>query len=387
MRTCSVHPDVPFKYDCTGCGRPMCKACCQVGEAGFVCADCLVREKASGRRRLVQKLLFVLLVVFPLVTAVIGAIVYSVVTYEPPFDYGDEAENVARWRAAVEKRPCTPDTIVELGEAMIRAGDYEGAAETVEAWLVECGDNERVRWVTYGAYKRMGDWDRAAAEAGKLMAFDPIDVDYPWWRGFVLEQKGDLAAAARDYRQTMILAPEMSSIPFNWADTLGASKPCDGLHPLRQYAWFNPEAVAMSSVTGRIGDLAVRGRCQDGRGEVLVPLDAEGQLKTAVTVGQSTADMRIDPNLTFVILDAAFASASAVVQDREDTVVVRLAGETKPGWTGRASSIAIGAAVADDVPVLVVDGLGAEGIVGHSWLTRFEGIREADGGLRLRAYP
>src|SRR2546423_866540 len=81
----------------------------------------------------------------------------------------------------------------------------------------QCGEWYRLRWVRYGARQHLGEHAAAVEEATKLMAHDPEDHDYPWWRGMAYEEMGRTDDAIADYRLTLRLLPSADRIPFNLA--------------------------------------------------------------------------------------------------------------------------------------------------------------------------
>lgn len=188
-----------------------------------------------------------------------AALLAGLAFYEPPFDYGPHADDVAKLRSQLEQEPCDRAKIVALGETLVRAGDYRGAIERSDEFFAACGEHHRLLWVTYGAKKRLGEWDAAIEDATKLIESDPSDKDYWWWRGICHEERGRLVEAAADYEKALEAEPRLSNIPFNLAtiyERLG--RPCDAAEVIGRYLDHHPENKDVPSVKQRLERLEAR---------------------------------------------------------------------------------------------------------------------------------
>jgi tetratricopeptide (TPR) repeat protein len=137
-----------------------------------------------------------------------------------------------------------------------------GALADTDAYFAKCGDWYRLRWVTYTAYEHVGEHARAVAEASKLIAYDPEDKDYPWWRGLAYEEMGKLDDAIRDYRRTIELAPDIDRIPFNLAGVLEQKgQYCEARKPILQFLSYHPDLEDRPNVTDRLERLRILGHC------------------------------------------------------------------------------------------------------------------------------
>jgi hypothetical protein len=390
MATCPAHPTLEAVYDCTGCARPMCRVCAVWTESGYTCRDCRARQQQAASRRWMLGAGVGLGIGLPVAAAVASVAGYAIATYEPPYDYGEDAATVQRLEGELASKPCDHATMLDLAETMLAAGDNAGTRARIDRYIGGCGEDLRLRWLTYEAYKRESKYELAAAEATRLVDDQPLDQDFRWWRGLVLEHAGDLAGAARDYRQSTILMPDEDSIPFNLADVeLRRDQGCDGLDALRRYQWFHPDAASDPMFARYVARMNATGRCPTGGGSTDLEPGDDGRLHAAATFGTTVADAIVDPSVGEVLVDAALAAKAGLVEDRADTYVIAVGDAPVKAWAARSPTLAIGDATSPDVPVLVVEKLGAEAIIGQTFLARFReawvgDVLSLDGPTSLR---
>ena len=137
---------------------------------------------------------------------------------------------------------CDKQATLEYDEALVAAGDVRGALADSDDYFAKCGDWYRLRWVTYAAHEQLGEHAAAADEATKLIAHDPEDHDYPWWRAVAYEEMGRLDDAIRDYRRTLALEPGSIASRSTWrACSRRKGKFCAAREPILQFVGFHPE--------------------------------------------------------------------------------------------------------------------------------------------------
>ncbi|MGZ3407108.1 MAG: tetratricopeptide repeat protein, partial [Polyangia bacterium] len=162
----------------------------------------------------------------------------------------------------VRAERCSQGATLEYDEALVGAGDLRTALSDSDEYFAKCGDWYRLRWVTYSAHERLGQHEAAAAEAGKLMAHDPMDHDKPWWRAMAYQEMGRLDDAIRDYRQSLTLEPALDRIPFNLSSLLEQKGQfCEARQPILQFVRFHPEYTHAPNVSDRLDRLRILGSC------------------------------------------------------------------------------------------------------------------------------
>jgi len=223
---------------------------------------CSLCERKASRVKLIIGLIAATVVT---VGAVVGGLHYRRVSREaaaaeelrranepPPFDYGVGTEHIQKLRARMQQEPCDRRAILELAEAEFRAGDHRGVLFHAQAFFKKCGDYPRLRWLTYEAHKQVSEWKQAGDEASKLIASNPHDADFRGWRGLVHEQTGDLEHAAEDYRQALLLRPQLRDLPINLANVYEKQgKPCEAILPLAQLVFYAGEVRGVAAIRSR----------------------------------------------------------------------------------------------------------------------------------------
>lgn len=387
---CHAHPASLACAACRSCGREICELCVAL-DAGAV-PRCL----ACSRRRALRVRLAV--AVFVLFVVGAGSMAWRSMrqlpipaqadTTDPPLD-SPEAKAVARLRAQVQREPCDRRRIVELAELTLRAGDSRETLSQADNFFRKCGEYSRLRELSFQAHKQLSEWTGAAADAGKLIELDPQDANYRGWRGLVYEESGDLARAAEDYEQALLLKPHLADLPMNLAaayEKLG--KPCSAILPLAQVVTYYPEARNVDGIQARIARLASMGECawSVGEGHALIRSRPGAHVMTApVRInGRDCGTFIVDTGATLVVLSRRAAALLAL----------NLAGAPRL-YTQTANGVGSGSAVVLDkvevqgvraarVSAAVVDELvGVDGLLGMSFLSRFD-LNRSNGVLEIK---
>ncbi len=230
---CYQHPVASAEATCDGCGQSICEICVLYVRTTVVCPACA----GKVRRR---QLLWRMLVAVGVLAGVV-AVVLVLRALPTRFDYGVRTPDVVKARQRVEAERCDRPGTIAYEDELINAGDYRGALRDVKSFIKECGDWYRVHWVAYSAHDRLSEGDQAIAEATLLIAHDPNDADYRWWRGIIYEEQGRDAQAIEDYRAAIRNRPELTNIPFNLARVLErAGRPCEAKSAVEDFLRYHP---------------------------------------------------------------------------------------------------------------------------------------------------
>ncbi|MEZ4237035.1 MAG: aspartyl protease family protein [Myxococcota bacterium] len=378
-----MHPAAPAVATCYGCLQPICDACVVMEDFEQRCAPCARAHRARKRRRSIAATLAAIVAV-ALVAGVGGWLWW---TYEPSFDYGPRSREIARLTAQLEDEPCNRGKALDLVEGMVQAGDNRGALARSAAFFDACGDFTRLRWLTYEAHKRLSEWDLAADEATMLVASDPWDADFRWWRGLVYEQKGDDERAIADYRQAMALRPEIRSIPINLATLLERQgRPCEATAPIEQLLFYYPDAGNADALRQRADTLARAGGCRtEGRAARIRFDRGTGLIHTRARVNaRAEGTFAIDTGASYVTLARRFAEETGIPTDGPQVWLATAAGP-HTGTLATVDALDVQGLTASAVPVVVIDGLDPDldGLLGLSFLARFDLVTSED-ALEIR---
>ena len=251
---CYKHGSAPMAAQCERCERALCDPCIVYWISSPHCIDC---ARAARRRRSVVAVAKI----GGVLAAVAGGLLF-VAAHPQPFEYGREGPHIVQLHKLIAGDRCDKQATLQYDEALVAAGDVRGALSDSDDYFAKCGDWYRLRWVTYSAHEQLGQHAAAVAEATKLIAHDPEDHDYPWWRGVAYEQMGRLDEAIADYRRTLELSPGIDRIPFNLASALEQKGQfCAAREPIAKFAALHPELADHPNVRDRLERLRILGHC------------------------------------------------------------------------------------------------------------------------------
>lgn len=381
--TCYVHGDEKAIASCRICLRPLCNVCLSCEDLGPRCADCLRRERRTGR--------IVRSVIALVVVCAVGIGAYFAKTSDATSDYGEHAGKIRQLAAQLQKEPCDRRKILTLTELMLDTGDARGALKWADGFLHKCGEYPRLRWITLESHKQLSEWDLAAAEATKLIDGSPYDSDFHSWRGLVYEQKGDWERAASDFRQAIALRPRLSDIPFNLADAYEhLGKPCDAVFPLEQVLYYYPDVRNRGEIQSRINRLTTKGGCTEwaGQGRAQIPITPGANILRVKAQIEAREQGRfvVDTGASYVALSLAFAKRLGLDLRNAPTVLIQSSNGQQTGYVVMLHQVDVQGVKAARVPAVVVEDLGGDidGLLGLSFLLRFD-IKQTDGMFEITA--
>ena len=377
---------------CRSCYQALCDVCA-VRDSNYR-IRCGVCARAASKRTSIALLAGAFIAV---VGATLGGLYYRRAAREaaiaealrqanepPAFDYRLAAPNIERLRAQLAKEPCDRRAVLELADAAFQAGDHRGALFHCERFFKRCGDYPRLRWITYEAHKQLSEWKLAADDASNLIASDPHDADFRGWRGLVYEQTGDLEHAAEDFRQALLLRPELHDLPINLANVYEKQgKACDAILPLAQLVFYAGEIQGVAAVRSRILSLEARPECAWSVGEgqaKLKRLPHETVFLAKVQINEKEAGTFIvDTGATLVVLSQKLANRLQLDLNGAPLFLAQTANGVSAGTGVVLDHVAVQGLHANHVPAAIVDGLGSiDGLLGMSFLTRFELLQSGD---------
>lgn len=304
-------------------------------------------------------------------------------------DYGAYNEQVRDLSEQLKREPCDRPKTLDLAGILLKVGDYRRVLLQADAFFTRCGLFSRLLWVTFEAHRHLSEWDAVIADATKLIEESPSDQDFWYWRGSIFAENGQLEQAIRDYSQALEILPSAAGLPFKLADLYErVGRPCDGLFPIEQFLYHQPEARDEQAVSSRLNRLYARPECGAlaGSGQTVLRFAPSATaIHTTALVNGQRGKFLIDTGASLTVLGRAFAEKAGVSASSE---TLRM--ETVNGMiTGRLAMlerIQVQGVKADRIPTAIVDDVGGtdDGILGLSFLTRFSmHLDHASGRLEL----
>jgi tetratricopeptide (TPR) repeat protein len=253
--SCYRHAAAPAAHQCARCAQPVCEICILFLRTRGLCPPCAGRARRLGRMRAGA----LVSLGGAAALAMIAAIGF-VVTHGQSRHVGKEQPKIAALLDELSRAPCDRARSVELGEALLRAGEFRNALKHNDEFFKQCGPHARLLWVSYNAHRYLGEYAAAVDIASELIERNPGDPDFRWWRALAYEGLGDLASAADDYREALRLEPRLDRIPFNLVDVLERlGSPCDGAPVLERYLALHPDSSRSPIILGRVDHLRQQG--------------------------------------------------------------------------------------------------------------------------------
>lgn len=390
---CRLHSAERAVGTCFRCLDNLCGACLSWELGRTLCPRCapIVLRRAAAARLLSWTLLGGLLVALGTYALGRGGHTNAYGVEGTLDDYGAYGSELSDLAEQLTREPCERSWTEAYVRALIDAGDARAAVGTAAAILGRCGEHERLRWAAFEGFRRLSDWDAAEAEATALLALDPSDKDYWWWRAQVRELGGDLDGAVSDYRQALVIAPALEQVPMwlsNVLDRLG--RPCDALLPVEQYLHFHPGERSTPAVAERLRRLYGAGGCDRGTGEAVLAMPTGANLVLAeVSInGAPPRPFVLDTGASITVVGEQYASELGLDLQGAAQLVVHTAAGLTTARHHMADKVTLQGLSASRVPIVVVENVpeGAAGLLGLSFLSRFD-IQMEPGAGRVRIRP
>jgi aspartyl protease family protein len=289
-------------------------------------------------------------------------------------DYSDTAV-IEAIEARLAKEPCDRSQMLALDEKRMKAGEYRNVIDRTEAFWKKCGPFPRLRWLTYEAHKQLSETAKAIDDATLLIAHDPNDKDYWWWRGIVYEETGDLEKAAADFRQSIAIEPRITGIPFNLANVYERlGRPCDAIFPIEQFLRYHPDVRDREVVDQRLLRLYATPECASlsATGRAVIPFRPGARdIRTVAKVGSLRGTFIVDTGASFTVVSGDVARKLAL--NPSAAIRIQVVGGIAEAKLVTLGSVEVQGARAEHVPAAVVDSLpgGVDGLLGLSFLSRF----------------
>ncbi len=351
----------------------VCRTCLLFQSRGH-CAACVQTGRTRGARIRTGALLALAGVVGVAVWGLVRAPAHDKAFAQIKAEKEREAKYEA-FEAILAKEPCDRDTIVDLAKTLYAADETRRGFERSAQFFAKCGEHERLRWMSLGAHKRLGEWEAALSDANKLVEADGSNKDYRSWRGSLYEQLGQLENAEQDYRIGLALGPGSITIPTNLAAVYQKlNRPCDAVAPLEQLVYHHDDqAVARMQLNALYSNPTCASLVGTGHGVVRFAPGAGAVIGTAKINGKLSGRFVVDTGATFVALGPKFAKKLGLSYETWPSVEMHTAAGKRKARSGILDEVEIEGVRASRIEVVVCEEeVGPiDGLLGLSFLGRF----------------
>lgn len=323
--------------------------------------------------------------------------VYARLGVNPPVR---AARDPAVWLRLEElkREPCDQTSVNDLALTLEKLGYRREAAQGLYNFVRQCGAPTSALHRSINIFLKLSDYPMAVEVADELIRRAPTIDEAHYLRGVALEGVKDFRRAVADYADAIELfagnRKSISSRVFlhlaNAYAELG--RYCEAASPI--YAWVAIDPVDRDTSASRkiIADYEQRGHCV-ASAEAKKERYPLGSQRNVVTVNAEINGVRgrfiIDTGASYVSLKAEFADRAKIPQADASEITLSTANGPAHGRLSKADRVLLGRLEAANVPVVVqksereLYGVGIDGLLGMSFLSRFE-VQLAGGFIELR---
>jgi clan AA aspartic protease (TIGR02281 family) len=296
---------------------------------------------------------------------------------------------VRRHLGELSREKCDQKAIVDLGEALDKAGYRREAATAHIRFSNTCGGHPRSLRTAANILLKLSDYPAAIRIASNLIALEPFNDNGYFLRALAQDRSGAPDKAIDDYVTAIELfgnKEKISSVGYlalaRSYEKLGRF--CDAILPVESWVALNPARNDSSQTRAMIAEYLKKGNCTTPAGkEEVFAVPGPHQIRLTVSVNGVRGTFLLDTGATFVSLKQAFARSAKVEVDPDSTVRMHSANGITEAKRGRAALIQLRSLQAKDVPIVVQDdgkatyGDGIDGLLGMSFLWRFKVTMDA----------
>lgn len=341
-----------------------------------ICVVC-AREQAIRRQR--RRLLVLALA---LLAPLAAGVVYLQTRPKPAPPPPREADNVLRLQEdALELHPCDAQMLTERVQRFVTLNRLPEALATARR-AVGCGIGGRMPWRVAYLEQQLHLWLPTVVTTTELIASDPFDSDFWWWRadGWLEGQQPKLALF--DLRQSLANSHGAQAGGFAAVRMLdaarGAGEMCEADRAWRFYV-HSLGGSPNQDMRDEHAALVRAKTCEDTQGSGTLSLTAR------VTINGTTGTFKIDLGAGTTLVSRMFAAKAGIESDPKLLGLAIVAGEPALGEAVRLDKMAAGSVTAGGVDALVVDNLDSDGVIGLSFLWHWT-IDETDAGIHLAPF-
>jgi clan AA aspartic protease (TIGR02281 family) len=298
----------------------------------------------------------------------------------------------------LKREPCDQKSIGDLALMLDKLGYRREAADGLYRFVRACGAPLSALNQSINIYLKLTDYPKAVEVADEFMRRAPSDHDAHYLRGVALEGAGDLPRALIDYSDAIELYGAdkkgiSSRVFLRMAGVYAAlNRFCEATAPINMWVSLDPASRDTSRTQKIISDYEAQGNCVSSKEFVKESFPVRGQ-KNVVTVKAEINGVRglfvLDTGASYVSLKNAFADRAKIPLTGSGEITLITANGLAKGKLSKADKVQLGKLAATNVPIVVQNldeksyGVGVDGLLGMSFLSRFE-VQMAGGLIEVR---
>ena len=299
--------------------------------------------------------------------------------------------------------PCYRNAVIGLAEVLLEAGYPRDTNTALVNFSQRCGESDEILYRRYEALYQASDFSAAARIADTLVKSNPADAQVRYWRGNAHEKLKDFSRALTDYINSIQLLGEPDRVVIkNFCDVsrmyAALNRYCDAITPIETFISFDPANRRTTQSTKLIAEYVEKGSCDaryansSARVSRLAFPGMTGLNTLVVLVNGIPGNFLLDTGATYVAVTPDFASKAKLKLEAGTQLPIKTVGGSALADLAYASTISVGKAQAQGVPVAVIRGaadpFGArlDGLLGMSFLARFT-VNVSQNSVELTAIP
>ena len=298
----------------------------------------------------------------------------------------------------LKREPCDQKSIGDLAEALDKLGYRREAAQSLYKFVLNCGAPANALHRSIEIYLKLTDYPKAVEVADEYVRRATSSDDAHYMRGVALEGAGDFKRALADYSDAVELFGAdkkgiSSRVFLRMAASYAALKRfCEATAPINLWVALEPATRDTTRTRKIIADYEQQGNCvsfTEPRKERF-PVPAKGGvIRVKAEINGVRGLFILDTGASYVAIKSSFASQAKIPQEGISEITISTANGLTKARLSRADKVALGKLEAANVPVAVqadekLHGLGVDGLLGMSFLSRFE-VQMASGMVEIHS--
>jgi clan AA aspartic protease (TIGR02281 family) len=298
----------------------------------------------------------------------------------------------------LKREPCDQKSIGDLALMLDKLGFRRQAADGLYRFVKDCGAPLSALHQSINIYLKLTDYPKAVEVADEFMRRAPSNHDAHYLRGVALQGAGDFPRALVDYSDAIELFGAdkrgISSLVFvRMAEVYAAlNRFCEATAPINMWVSLDPAARDTSRTQKIISDYEAQGHCISSKEFQKESYPLRGQ-RNVVTVKAEINGVRglfiLDTGASYVSVKSAFADRAKIPQSDTSEITLMTANGPAKAKLSKADKVMLGKLEATNVPIAIQNldeksyGVGVDGLLGMSFLSRFE-VQMAGGFIEVR---